>query len=95
MDYDSSSVDPSVGPEGLGYRNPILQGFRYCLHFDLKKYFFLAFLEGGCFISKVYQGHCASLCKVSAETDKYNRNESKNRKTNKVLFEKCFLKVGL
>ncbi len=36
-----------------------------------KKYFFLAFLEGGHFITKVNQGHFASLCKVSAQTDKY------------------------
>ena len=60
-----------------------------------KKYFFLAFLEGGCFISKVYQGHCDTLCKVSTKMDKYNRNESKISETNKVLFEKSFLKVGL
>ena len=58
-------------------------------------YFFLALLEGGCFILTIYPGHCASLCKVSAQMDKYSRNESKNRKTNKVLFEKSFLKVGL
>ena len=60
-----------------------------------KKHFFLAFLERGHFITKVNHGHCASLCKVSVQTDKYYRNESKNRKTNKVLFEKSFLKVGL
>ena len=72
-----------------------MQDFHYYLHFDLKKCFLLAFLEGGCFISKVYQDYCASLCKVSAEKDKYYRNESKNRKTNKVLFEKSFLKVCL
>ena len=33
-----------------------MQDIRYYLHFD--------------FLSKVYQGHCASLCKVSAQTDK-------------------------
>ena len=71
-----------------------MRDIRYYLHFDLKKVYFLAVLEGGCFISKVYQGHCASLCKVSAQKDKYDRNESKNLKTNKVLFEKSFLKVG-
>ena len=60
-----------------------------------KKYCLLAFLDGGYFISKVYHGHCASLCKVSAQTDKYYRNEIKNCKTNKVLFEKSFLKVAL
>lgn len=72
-----------------------MQDFHYNLHFDLKKVFLLAFLEGGCFISKVYQDHYASLCKVSAQKDKYHRNESKNRETNKVLFEKSFLKVAL
>ena len=60
-----------------------------------KKHFFLAFLEHGHFIMKVNVGHCASMCKVSVQTDKYYKNESKNRKTNKVLFEKSFLKVGL
>ena len=75
--------------------NVQIRYYCYCLHFDFKKDFFLAFLEGGCFIMKVNQGHCASLCKVSAQMDKYYRNESKNRKTNKVLFEKSFLKVGL
>ena len=46
-----------------------------------KKYFFLAFLEDGHFITKVNQGHFALLCKVSAQTDKYWRNESKNCQT--------------
>ena len=67
-----------------------MQDIRYYLHFDLKKVFFVGILEGGCFILKVYQDRCASLCKVSAQTDKYCRNESKNRKTNKVPFEKSF-----
>ena len=46
-----------------------------------KKYFFLVFLEGDHCIMKVNQGHLASLCKVSAQTDKYWRNESKNKRT--------------
>ena len=66
-----------------------MQDIRYYLNFDLKKYFLLAFLEVGC------QGHCASLCKVLAQKDKYYRNERINHKTNKLLFEKSFLKVGL
>ena len=36
-----------------------------------KKYFFLAFLEGGHFLTKVNQGHFDSLCTVSAQTDNY------------------------
>ena len=35
-----------------------------------KKYLFLAFLEGACFIFKVKGGDFASLCEVSAQTDK-------------------------
>ena len=35
-----------------------MQDICYYLHFDLEKsIFLLAFLEGGCFISRVYQGH--------------------------------------
>ena len=55
----------------------------------------MAFLEGGCFVLRVYQDHCASLFKVSAQKDKYFRNESKNCEANKVLLEKSFLKVAL
>ncbi len=35
-----------------------------------KKYLFFAFLEGACFILKVKGGDFASLCEVSAQTDK-------------------------
>jgi hypothetical protein len=55
----------------------------------------LAFLEGG-FILEVDQGHCPSLSKVSAQTDKKHRAESKNRKTKKAkkaLFRGQLLKT--
>ena len=44
-----------------------------------KKYFFLAFLEGGRFASEVDHCHCPSFCKVSVETNEKHRNESKNQ----------------
>ncbi len=43
---------------------------------------------------KVEGGHTDSLCKVLAQLDEKCRNESKNRETKKVLFEKIFLKLA-
>ena len=72
-----------------------MQDICYYLHFDLRKLFFVGILGRWLLYIESLPGHCVSLCKVSAQTDKYYRNESNNRKTNKVLFEKSFLKVGL
>ena len=52
-------------------------------------------MEGGRFISEVDQGHCPLVCKVSVQMNQKHKNEIKNRKEKKVLFEKVFLKVGL
>jgi hypothetical protein len=77
----------------------VIYGFLYrastrlMLYFDLKKVYFCEFLKVGCFLSEVYHGHCASLCKISSPTDKNYRNESKNRKTKKDCLRRCFLKL--
>ena len=68
------------GDPQLGFKNAVkynLDIFSYCSHFN---FFFLTFLEGCCFILEVYQGHDASLCKVSTPTDKNPRFESKKLK---------------
>ena len=61
-----------------------MQDICYYLHFDLKKLFFVGIL-----------GRWLLYIESLPGSDKYYRNEIKNCKTNKVQFEKSFLRVGL